>query len=253
MSNIQVFNFNELQVRTVVKDGDPWFVGKDVAEILGYSNTGKAVQMHVDEDEKADFPIWDGRQNRNQKIINESGLYSLILSSELPNAKVFKKWVTKEVLPSIRQHGGYIAVNEEDKDEDILARAVLLAHKQIEKKNQRIQEQQHKLEEQQPKVHFAELCMQSSQTMKVADVARMLASKGYSIGQNRLFNKLRDWGLLHKNGTEPINRYIEQGLFEVAQGVKAKASGESFVWRTTYVTAKGQQYIVDRLNKKQSN
>jgi len=249
MNNVQVFNFNELQVRTVIKDGEPWFVGKDVAEILGYQRADHAIAKHVDKDDKLMYQIDTSAQKRNMYVINESGLYSLILSSKLPNAIAFKKWVTKEVLPSIRQHGGYITVKEEDSDEDILARAVLLAQKQIDKKNQVIQEQQKKLAEQQPKVHFADMCMQSSQSMKVADVARILASKGYKIGQNRLFNKLREWGLLHKNGTDPINRYIEQGIFEVAQGVKEKASGDSFIWRTTYVTSKGQQYIIDLLNK----
>lgn len=248
MNNIQIFNFNELQVRTVVKDGEPWFVAKDVSDVLEFKDAWSMTQ-HLDEDEKINLLLEGTGQKREMIVINESGLYAAILKSRKPEAKSFKKWVTKKVLPSIRQHGGYIAVKVEDSDEDILARAVLLAQKQIDKKNQVIQEQQKKLEEQMPKVHFADMCMQSSQSMKVADVARMLASKGYKIGQNRLFNKLREWGLLHKNGTDPINRYIEQGIFEVAQGVKEKASGDSFIWRTTYVTAKGQQYIIDRLNK----
>ena len=107
MNELKIFENGEFgQVRAMDQNGEPWFVGKDVAEILGYANSSKAVSMHVDDD-KAEFPIWDGSQNRNTFVINESGLYSLILSSKLPTAKKFKRWVTSEVLPSIRKHGVY--------------------------------------------------------------------------------------------------------------------------------------------------
>ncbi|MGH1276973.1 BRO family protein [Bacillus cereus] len=251
MNQLQVFNNEEFgQVRTVVKDKDVWFVAKDVAEVLGYNNTSKAIQMHVDEDEKADLPIWDGRQNRNQKVINESGLYSLILSSKLPSAKKFKKWVTSEVLPSIRKHGAYMT-------DQVLEQAVtnpdfaigLLT--KLKEEKEKLAAAQRQIVQQQPLVTFAEACMQSNQTLKVGEVAKLAMKQGVKIGQKRLFDKLRDWGLMFKNSTEPTQKGCERELFEVSQGVKKKPNGEAFTWTTTYVTPKGQAYIIDRLKKEQ--
>ena len=251
MNQLQVFNNEEFgQVRTVIQGEDVWFVAKDVAEVLGYNNTSKAIQMHVDEDEKADLPIWDGRQNRNQKVINESGLYSLILSSKLPSAKKFKKWVTSEVLPSIRKHGAYMT-------DQVLEQAVTnpdfaigLLTKLKEEKEKLVAAQQ-QIVQQQPLVTFAEACMQSNESLKVSEVAKLAAKHGIKIGQRQLFAKLREWNLMFKRSTEPTQTAVEKGYFEIAQGVKQKPSGEPFTWTTTYVTPKGQAYIIDRLKKEQ--
>ncbi|MDA1641795.1 phage antirepressor [Bacillus cereus group sp. TH177-1LC] len=251
MNQLQVFNNEEFgQVRTVVQGENVWFVAKDVAEVLGYNNTSKAIQMHVDEDEKADLPIWDGRQNRNQKVINESGLYSLILSSKLPSAKKFKKWVTSEVLPSIRKHGAYMT-------DQVLEQAVTnpdfaigLLTKLKEEKEKLVAAQQ-QIVQQQPLVTFAEACMQSNESLKVSEVAKLAAKHGIKIGQRQLFAKLREWNLMFKRSTEPTQTAVEKGYFEIAQGVKQKPSGEPFTWTTTYVTPKGQAYIIDRLKKEQ--
>ncbi len=251
MNQLQVFNNEEFgQVRTVIQGEDVWFVAKDVAEVLGYNNTSKAIQMHVDEDEKADLPIWDGRQNRNQKVINESGLYSLILSSKLPSAKKFKKWVTSEVLPSIRKHGAYMTdqVLEQAVTNPDFAIGLLTKLKEEKEKLAAAQQQ---IVQQQPLVTFAEACMQSNQTLKVGEVAKLAMKQGVKIGQKRLFDKLRQWGLMFKNSTEPTQKGCERELFEVAQGVKEKPNGEPFTWTTTYVTPKGQAYIIDRLKKEQ--
>ncbi|MGG0280338.1 phage antirepressor [Bacillus pacificus] len=251
MNQLQVFNNKEFgQVRTVIEGEDVWFVAKDVAEVLGYNNTSKAIQMHVDEDEKADLPIWDGRQNRNQKVINESGLYSLILSSKLPSAKKFKKWVTSEVLPSIRKHGAYMTdqVLEQAVTNPDFAIGLLTKLKEEKEKLAAAQQQ---IVQQQPLVTFAEACMQSNQTLKVGEVAKLAMKQGVKIGQKRLFDKLRQWGLMFKNSTEPTQKGCERELFEVAQGVKEKPNGEPFTWTTTYVTPKGQAYIIDRLKKEQ--
>jgi prophage antirepressor-like protein len=251
MNQLQVFNNEEFgQVRTVVQSEDVWFVAKDVAEVLGYNNTSKAIQMHVDEDEKADLPIWDGRQNRNQKVINESGLYSLILSSKLPSAKKFKKWVTSEVLPSIRKHGAYMT-------DQVLEQAVtnpdfaigLLT--KLKEEKERLAAAQQQIVQQQPLVVFAEACMQSEQTLKVSEVAKLATKQGLKIGQRQLFAKLREWELMFKRSTEPTQPAVEKGYFEIAQGVKQKPNGETFTWTTTYVTSKGQAYIIDRLKKEQ--
>ncbi|MEF8682045.1 UNVERIFIED_CONTAM: phage antirepressor [Bacillus cereus] len=251
MNQLQVFNNEEFgQVRTVVKGEDVWFVAKDVAEVLGYNNTSKAIQMHVDEGEKADLPIWDGRQNRNQKVINESGLYSLILSSKLPSAKKFKKWVTSEVLPSIRKHGAYMTdqVLEQAVTNPDFAIGLLTKLKEEKEKLAAAQQQ---IVQQQPLVTFAEACMQSNQTLKVGEVAKLAMKQGVKIGQKRLFDKLREWGLMFKNSTEPTQKGCERELFEVSQGVKKKPNGEAFTWTTTYVTPKGQAYIIDRLKREQ--
>ncbi|KXO00850.1 antirepressor [Bacillus thuringiensis] len=251
MNQLQVFNNEEFgQVRTVIQGEDVWFVAKDVAEVLGYNNTSKAIQMHVDEDEKADLPIWDGRQNRNQKVINESGLYSLILSSKLPSAKKFKKWVTSEVLPSIRKHGTYMT-------DQVLEQAITnpdfaigLLNKLKEEK-EKLAAAQQQIVQQQPLVTFAEACMQSNESLKVSEVAKLAAKHNVKIGQRQLFAKLREWNLIFKRSTEPTQSAVEKGYFEIAQRVKQKPSGEPFTWTTTYVTPKGQAYIIDRLKKEQ--
>ena len=251
MNQLQVFNNEEFgQVRTVTQGEDVWFVAKDVADVLGYNNTSKAIQMHVDEDEKADLPIWDGRQNRNQKVINESGLYSLILSSKLPNAKKFKKWVTSEVLPSIRKHGAYMTGQALEKAVTDPAFMIgLLTNLKEEKEKLAAAQQQ--IVQQQPLVVFAEACMQSEQTLKVSEVAKLATKQGVKIGQRQLFAKLREWELMFKRSTEPTQPAVEKGYFEIAQGVKQKPNGEAFTWTTTYVTPKGQAYIIDRLKKEQ--
>lgn len=141
MNNILQFNNKEFGELTVIeKDGEFFFLGKEVAEKLGYSNTRDALARHVDIEDRADVGIHDGRQIRSMTAINESGLYSLILSSKLPSAKRFKHWVTKEVLPSIRKNGGYIAGQEKLTNEEILAKAMLVANNVIEEKNQKIKE-----------------------------------------------------------------------------------------------------------------
>jgi len=130
MNQLQVFQNNEFgQIRTLTIDNEPWFVGKDVADALGYSNTRDALSKHVDDEDKSDVAIHDGSQNRNMTIINESGLYSLIMSSKLPSAKKFKRWVTSEVLPSIRKTGSYSVnvVKRELTTDDCLKAATLIA------------------------------------------------------------------------------------------------------------------------------
>ncbi|MEH6848602.1 phage antirepressor [Bacillus pseudomycoides] len=249
MNQLQVFNNEEFgQVRTIVKSEDVWFVAKDVCEVLEIKNTTQALQK-LEEDERSMFNI--GRQG-NTNIINESGLYTLIMTSRKPQSKAFRKWVTSEVLPAIRKDGGYIHTTKEDTDEDILARAVLVAQKTIEKKDKMIEQQRQLLLQQEPMVTFAEACMQSNKSIKVAEVAKLAAKHGIKTGQTRLFKTLRDWGMIFKNSTEPTQKAIERGYFEVVQGVKEKPNGDNFTWITPYVTPKGQAYIIDRLKKEVS-
>ncbi len=248
MNQLQVFNNKELgQVRTVVQGEDVWFVAKDVCEVLEIKNTTQAVQK-LDEDEVTMFNI--GGLSGNTNIINESGLYSLIMTSRKPQAKAFKKWVTSEVLPSIRKHGAYMT-------DQVLEQAVtnpdfaigLLT--KLKEEKEKLAAAQRQIVQQQPLVTFAEACMQSDKSLKVSEVAKLAAKHNIKIGQRQLFAKLREWNLMFKRSTEPTQAAVEKGYFEIAQGVKQKPSGEPFTWTTTYVTPKGQAYIIDRLKKEQ--
>jgi len=248
MNQLQVFNNKEFgQVRTVIQGEDAWFVAKDVCDILEIKNSSSSISL-LDGDEKGIHSMETLGGTQQLQTINESGLYSLILRSRKPQAKAFKKWVTSEVLPSIRKHGAYMTdqVLEQAVTNPDFAIGLLTKLKEEKEKLAAAQQQ---IVQQQPLVTFAEACMQSDQTLKVGEVAKLAMKQGIKIGQKRLFDKLREWGLLFKNSTEPTQKGCERELFEVSQGVKKKPNGEAFTWTTTYVTPKGQAYIIDRLKK----
>lgn len=250
MNQLQVFNNEEFgQVRTVVKGEDVWFVAQDVCDVLGI-NKQRDAYSRLDEDERGSVVVdtLGGKQNVN--AINESGLYSLILRSRKPQAKAFKKWVTGEVLPSIRKHGAYMTdqVLEQAVTNPDFAIGLLTKLKEEKEKLAAAQQQ---IAQRQPLVTFAEACMQSDQSLKVSEVAKLAAKHNIKIGQRQLFAKLKEWNLMFKRSTEPTQPAVERGLFEITQGVKQKPSGEPFTWTTTYVTPKGQAYIIDRLKKEQ--
>ncbi|MFB7121699.1 BRO family protein [Bacillus tropicus] len=248
MNQLQVFNNEEFgQVRTVMQGEDVWFIAKDVAEVLEFSDTN-AMTRHLDEDELMSVKLTG--MNMKSTLMNESGLYSAILRSRKPQAKAFKKWVTSEVLPSIRKHGAYITdqVLEQAVTNPDFAMGLLTKLKEEKEKLAAAQEQ---IVQQQPLVTFAEACMQSNESLKVSEVAKLAAKHNIKIGQRQLFAKLREWNLMFKRSTEPTQASVEKGYFEIAQGVKQKPSGEAFTWTTTYVTPKGQAYIIDRLKKEQ--
>ncbi|MGG0207799.1 BRO family protein [Bacillus mycoides] len=249
MNQLQVFNSEEFgQVRTVVKGKDVWFVAKDVCDVLEIVNATRSLSR-LDEDELHSMKVADslGRLQETN-IINESGLYSLIMTSRKPQAKAFKKWVTSEVLPSIRKHGAYMTdqVLEQAVTNPDFAIGLLTKLKEEKEKLAAAQQQ---IVQQQPLVSFAEACMQSDKLLKVSEVAKLAAKHNIKIGQRQLFAKLREWNLMFKRSTEPTQLGVEKGYFEIAQGVKQKPSGEPFTWTTTYVTPKGQAYIIDRLKK----
>ncbi|NFA59505.1 phage antirepressor KilAC domain-containing protein [Clostridium sporogenes] len=242
MNTLQVFKNNEFgEVKTIQNENGIWFVGNEISKILGYSNYRNAIVNHVDEEDKMCTQIEYAGQKRKITIINESGLYSLVLSSKLPTAKKFKRWVTSEVLPQIRQTGGYIPTNKDETEEDILAKAILIAQKTIEKKNKII-------EEQKPLVSFANKVATSQNSLLVREVAKLASREGLNIGEKRLWNKLREWGLILKNSTEPKQYGIERGIFEVVEGTKESSKG-TFTYKTTRVTGKGQVYIISKLEK----
>lgn len=252
---IQIFKSEEFgQVRTLTIKNEPYFIGKDVAEILGYKDTSDALKKHVDDEDKMGRQIADSLgRNQNTQVINESGLYSLILSSKLPGAKKFKRWVTSEVLPSIRKSGGYIATNETMTDEEIMAKALMVAQNTINKKNELLKAKEKELEETKSdldtKNKFINQIAVSENSLKVVEVAQIASKKGIKIGQNKLWEKLRAWGMIKKNSKyDPKQKYIDRGYFEVVEGTKENSTGV-FTYKTTRVLGKGQVFIINKLLK----
>lgn len=251
MNNLQIFNSPEFgQVRIVQQNGEPWFIGKDVAEILGYSNTKDAIAKHVDDEDKLGSQIATSGQNRNMTIINESGLYSLILSSKMPKAKEFKRWVTSEVIPAIRKTGGYIAGSENMTDAEIMAKAVLVAQSTIRQRDQRIKELESDVAAAKPKVLFADAVSASDSTILIGDLAKILKQNGHPIGQKRLFCWMREQGyLIKRQGADynsPTQRAMEMGLFKIKETAISHSDGHVSVSKTTKVTGKGQQYFINK-------
>lgn len=198
MSDLQIFNFNNKEIRTLAIEGEPYFVGKDVADILGYQNGSRDINRHVDEEDRHKEMIFDGNQYKETITINESGLYSLILSSKLPKAKEFKHWVTSEVLPTIRKHGAYMTDAKAAAivtDKGSLADLLQQAAEQLKRKDIQI-------EQMKPKALFADAVSTSDTPILVGELAKILHQNGVSMGQNRMFRWLRDNGyLISKKGT----------------------------------------------------
>lgn len=230
--------FGELKI--VMIDNDPWFVGKDVAEKLGYKEPRSAVSKKVDLEDRGVSKMATPSGVQEMTIINESGLYSLILSSKLPEAKQFKRWVTSEVLPSIRRNGGYIATNSDMSDEEIMAKALVVAQKTIERKNLELQEQKKIILEQQPKVEFYDDVAGSKDAVAMKEVAKVLGIKG--LGRNKLFKFLRDKKILDRNNM-PYQEYVDRGYFRVIEQRYNTNNGDIKITFTTLVYNKGIEYI----------
>ena len=248
-TNLQTWSYENSEIRTVEKDGEPWFVGKDVADILGYQNGSRDINRHVDEEDRHKVMIFDGNQDKETIIINESGLYSLILSSKLPNAKKFKRWVTSEVLPSIRKHGAYMTdqtLEQALTSPDFL---IQLATQLKEEKEQRKQLEA-KVEQDKPKVLFADSVSASKSSILVGELAKILKQNGVDTGQFRLFAWLRENGyLIKREGSDynmPTQKSAEMGLFEVKQTIITHSDGHITTNKTPKVTGKGQVYFVNK-------
>lgn len=261
MNKLRVFNSEEFgEIRTVSINGEPWFVGKDVAGALGYKNTKDALATHVDNCDKI-----MGSQNTTPSIkdnmgreqyptwINESGLYALIFGSKLESAKRFKHWVTSEVLPSIRKHGGYIDGQETMSDDELLAKALMVAQNKIAEKNRIIAQKQERIDQMQPKEVFADAVSTSKQSILIGDLAKLICQNGHSIGQKRLFRWMRDNGYLMKQGSSynmPKQKYVEQGIFEIKESTINNPDGSVRLTRTTKITGKGQIFFINKFLKK---
>lgn len=259
MNELQIFDNEEFgEIRTVTINDEPWFVGQDVADALGYKNQSDALAKHVSEDDKqvilkSQITTLAYVPNRGFTIINESGLYALIFGSKMESAKRFKRWVTSEVLPSIRKNGGYIAGQENLTDDELLAKALVVAQNKIEERDKIIAQKQKCIEQMKPKEVFADSVASSKQSILIGDLAKLICQNGHSIGQKRLFQWMRDNGYLVRNGSSynmPMQRYVEQGLFEVKESTINNPDGSVRLTRTTKVTGKGQIYFVNKFIKK---
>lgn len=243
----QLFNFNGQQVRTVTINDEPYFVGKDVATILGYKKPENAIANHVEDEDKTTTLIQGTGSNYKSKsvIINESGLYALILSSKLPTAKEFKHWVTSEVLPAIRKHGAYMTDEKAFNvihNADGLADLLQQAADQLKAKDVQIAEMK-------PKALFADAVSTSNSSILIGQLAKILRQNGVNIGQNRLFAWMRKNGYLGTRGSNrnvPTQRSMELGLFKTKETVINHSDGHTTVNITTKVTGKGQQYFINK-------
>lgn len=255
MNDITVFHSKEFgDMSTITQKGQPWFIGKEVASILGYSNVRDALSKHVDDEDKGVAKRDTPGGAQKMTIINESGLYSLILSSKLPTAKKFKHWVTSEVLPAIRKTGGYIPVNPGMSDMEVLARAVLISKKTIDVLKEKNKLLETENEAMKPKALFADAYAATKDGILVGAMAKMLRQNGIEIGQNRLFRILRERGYLMKGGADknmPTQRSMESGWFRIKARTITTPDGSNRSTRTVLVTGKGQQYFVNLFLKEE--
>lgn len=250
-NEIQQFDFRGASLRTLTdKAGEPWFVAKDVCDILELTNPAVALQS-LDDDEKTNLSnsyVWS-ESGRRPLIISEPGLYRLVMRSRKPEAKEFQRWVTHEVLPAIRKTGGYIPTTDADDDMTILAKAVMIGQRTMEAQKQKITEQQTRIVGLEPKARFADAVAASDGTCLVGELAKMLRQNGMDIGQNRLFRLLQADGYLGKSGSNrnvPTQRAMDLGLFRIKETTVTHADGHTTVSRTPKVTGKGQRYFIDR-------
>lgn len=243
MNEVQLFNFENHEVRSLLINSEPWFVGKDVASILGYKKPENAIANHVDDDDKTTTLIQGIGSNYKSKtmIINESGLYCLVLSSKLPSAKKFKRWVTSEVLPALRKTGQYQV--KELSGSELMAKALIEAQSVLAAKDKQI-------EEMKPKALFADAVATSHTSILVGELAKILKQNGIDMGQKRLFAWLREKGyLIKRQGTDynmPTQKAMDLGLFEIKEGSYVNGSGVNITTKTPKVTGKGQQYFINK-------
>ena len=255
MDSVKIFKNEEFgEVRVVEIDTEPWFVGKDVAQMLGYTDVVHALLDHVDGEDRVNsktqgqFDLELGQ--RGGWLINESGLYSLILSSKLPTAKKFKRWVTSEVLPSVRKNGMY--VTEELLLSPDFAIATFTKLKEEQEARKRLEEEKAKLQfenkEMQPKALFADAVSASETSILIGDLAKLLKQNGINTGQKRLFEDLRQRGYLIKSGNSknmPTQTAMEKGLFDIKETTITNPDGSIRTTRTTKVTGRGQVYFIN--------
>lgn len=256
MNDMQVFTNNMFgQVRVIQREGEPWFVAADVCKSLEIGNSRQAV-ARLDDDEKGVISTDTLGGQQQVTIVNEPGLYTLVLGSRKPEARLFKRWITHEVIPAIRKTGGYIAGEKSMTDEELMAKALLMAQNKIQQRDERIKALEHsntaleaKVEADAPKVLFADSVAASNQSILIGELAKILRQNGIEIGQNRLFERLRKEGYLGTHGEYyniPTQRAMDLKLFEIKKRAINSPDGRNIVSTTVKVTGKGQQYFVNR-------
>lgn len=248
MNKLQTFNFNDAQIRVIEIGGQPWFVLKDVCDVLGLRSPD--VRKRLSDDVVTIHTVQDSLGRTNQaSIINEDGLYDVILESRKPEARAFRKWVTSEVLPSIRQHGGYLTPA---KIEEVLLNpdTIIDLAMRLKQANEEKAKLAAQIEADKPKVIFAEALETSGNSILIGELAKILKQNGVNIGQNRLFERLRQEGYLMKTKDErwndPTQYSMELGLFEIKKRVINSPDGSVRTVKTTKVTPKGQIYFVNK-------
>ncbi len=255
MNNLQVFNNPKFgEVRTVERDGEPWFVGKDVAAALGYEKPTDAARKHVDLEDRGVSKIETPYGTQEMTVINESGLYSLVLSSKLPTAKAFKRWITSEVIPSIRKHGAYITPDTLEQmiaDPDTTIRLLTTLKEERQKRVQL----ENEAKANRPKVLFADAVATAHNSILIGELAKLIKQNGVDMGQNRLFEWMRKNSyLIARKGTDynmPTQRSMELGLMEIKETTITNPDGSIRVNKTPKVTGKGQQYFIEKFLKKE--
>lgn len=247
--SIQVFeNAAFGTIRTLTEDGEPWFVASDIAKALGY-RMASDMNRRLDDDEKGTRSVRTPGGTQEMTVISEAGLYSAVLGSKLPEAKAFKRWVTHEVLPAIRRDGGYMAAKPDETPEEIMARALRIADDTMRRQKERIESLSSANAEMRPKALFADAVAASESTCLVGELAKMLRQNGVEIGQNRLFDWLRERGYLGKGGDNrnvPTQASMDMGLFRIKETAVTHSDGRVTINRTPKVTGKGQVYFVQK-------
>lgn len=260
----QVFENKEFGKLRVTQDenGEPWFVAKDVSDILGYRSASDLTRL-LDDDEKGTQLVRTPGGVQELSKISESGFYKSVMqrrASFINNekhqkaVKRFQRWVTHDVLPAIRRDGGYMVAREDESDDVVMARALLIADKALKRKDKLIAEQGAQIDEMRPKALFADAVSASDGTCLVGELAKMMTQAGFTVGQNRLFAILRNDGYLGKSGSNrnvPLQRYVEQGLFKIKETAVSHADGHVTINRTPKITGRGQRYFIDHYCKQE--
>ena len=252
VADLQLFSSDRFgNLRATQIDCEVWFAATDVAKALGYRDANQITRA-LDDDEKR----WSEgtlsectHSHLGIRLINESGLYRVLMRSQRPEAVPFQRWLAHEVVPEIRRNGGYIVTSPEDSDADIMARALLIAQKTIDRKNELIALHEATIEDMKPKALFADAVADSDGTCLIGELAKMMCQNGLEIGQNRLFKLLQRDGYLGKSGSNrnvPTQRSMDMKLFRIKETAVTHSDGRVTINRTPKVTGKGQAYFIGR-------
>lgn len=245
MTDIQIFKNEQFgEVRTIAKDGEPWFVANDICKVLGHTNSRVAVAA-LDEDEKGVSKVYTLGGEQQMTVVNEAGMYQLVIRSNLPAAKAFKRWITHEVIPTIRRHGAYAT---ETTIESIIAdpESGIKLLQALKAEQERRREAEAIAEAQRPKALFADAVAASDNSILVGELAKILRQNGVETGQNRLFQWMRENGYIMRYTNMPTQYSMERGLMEVKERAINNPDGSVRITQTIKVTGKGQAYFVNK-------